>query len=156
MEGLSQYDAVFAEAVFTFIEVCRQRRYVPEPILRADLRTVPGVYTGEIGLGWAFRLQKTEELLAVGEDGKLHRATRTWRLRRKPSWLQHMAGTSFLVALTEIQIDKIPQLDQEMINSLLQYLEAREEKDNTSGAAAALTVTGLDGPGRTVISGPTL
>jgi hypothetical protein len=137
VEGLSQYDAAFAEAVFTFIEVCRQRRYAPEPILRADLSTVPGVYTGEVGLGWAFRLQRTEDLLAVGEDGTLHRATRTWRLRRKPSWLQHMAGTSFLVALTEIHIDETPHLHQDIMSSLLQYLKAREEKENTSEAAVA-------------------
>ncbi len=141
MEGLSQYDAVFAEAVFTFIEVCRQRRYAPEPILRADFSTVPGVYTGEVGLGWAIRLQGSEELLAVGEDGKMHKATRTWRLRNKPSWLQCMARTSFLVAVTEIHIDTTQQLHQEIVYSLLQYLEAREEQDKGRPESAVAPVS---------------
>lgn len=75
MEGINRYNAVFAEAVFTFVEVCKQRGYAPELILHADLGRVPGAYTGEAGLGWAFRLQQTNELHALGEDGKLYRAT---------------------------------------------------------------------------------
>lgn len=127
MEGLSRYDAVLAEAIFTFIQVCRERSYAPEPLLRADLNKTPGVFAGEAGLGWAFRLQETDELHAVSEDGTLYRATRTWRLHRKPSWLRQMAGTSYLVATTEIHIDKTSQLRQNIMNGLLQFLE---EKDN--------------------------
>ncbi|QHK22533.1 hypothetical protein GU243_23480 (plasmid) [Pseudarthrobacter psychrotolerans] len=123
VEGLSDYDAVFAEAVFTFVQVCRQRGCAPEPVLLADLGSIPSVYTGEVGLGWAFRLQETDALHAVTEDGALYRATRTWRLHRKPSWLQQVSGSYFLIATSEVQINKTSQLRADIMNGLLQFLE---------------------------------
>lgn len=135
MEGINRYDAVLAEAVFTFVEVCKQRGYAPELILRADLGRVPGAYTGEAGLGWAFRLQQTNELHALGEDGKLYRATRTWKLMRQPLWLQKMAGTAFLVATAEVHIEESPQLRREIMNSLLLWLTVREQKDRTAAGS---------------------
>lgn len=133
MEGLSDYDAVLAEGVFTFVQVCRQRGYAPEPVLLADLDSIPGFYTGEVGLGWAFRLQETDELHAVTEDGRLYRATRTWRLRGKPSWLQQVSHSYFLVAISEVQIDKTSRLRAGIMNGLLQFLE--EEGRRAPGSA---------------------
>lgn len=135
VEGIGRHDTVFAEAVFTFVEVCRQRGYAREPILCADLGRVPGVYTGEAGLGWAFRLQQTDELHALREDGKLYRATRTWRLVRQPLWLQKVAETSFLVATAEVHVEEFPELRREIINSLLLWLEAREQEDRTAAGS---------------------
>lgn len=65
----------------------------------------------------------------------------TWRLRHKPSWLQCMARTSFLVAVTEIHIDMTQQLHHEIVYSLLQYLEAREEQDKARPKSAAAPVS---------------
>jgi hypothetical protein len=120
---LSDYDAVFAEAVYTFVQVCRQRGYAPEPVLLADLGRVPGAYTGEVGLGWAFRLKETDELHAVTERGALYKATRRWRLHRKPSWLQQLSGSSFLIVTSEVQVDEPSQLRVGIMNGLLQFLE---------------------------------
>ncbi|MDQ0690946.1 hypothetical protein [Arthrobacter sp. W4I7] len=128
MADIQRYDAVFAEAVFTFIEVCRQRGYAPELILRAGLGRVPGAYTGEAGFGVALRLQQTDELHALAEDGKLYRATRTWRLMRQPLWLQKMAETSFLVATAEAHIEESPQLRREIMNSLLLWLTSESKR----------------------------
>lgn len=123
MLELSDYDAVFAEAVYTFVQVCRRRGYAPEPVLLADLGRVSGVYTGEVGLGWGFRLKETDELHAVTEGGAPDKATRTWRLHRKPSWLQQLSGSSFLIATSEVQVDEASQLRVGIMNGLLQFLE---------------------------------
>lgn len=53
-DGLYKFDSGLAEASFTSAEVCRVRRLAPEPLIVADLSTLPGLYRGVIGLGWAF------------------------------------------------------------------------------------------------------
>ena len=126
MEIRRRLDSVFAEAVYTFIEVCRVRRYAPEPILFADLGRLPGRYRGAAGWGWAFRLPNAEKLMAVAQDGTLYWATRTWRLQDQPPELQHIVGDYFLIAQAEAQVEKDPVLCHDVMKSLVRFVELRE------------------------------
>lgn len=80
-------------------------------------------------MGWAYRLQDTKKLMAVTEDGDLFWATRTWRLRNQPAWLQNIVGDYFLVAQTLVDTDESRQLQNDIVSGLLRSLERKEQGD---------------------------
>lgn len=126
MDGLYKFDSGLAEAIFSFAEVCRVRRFSPEPLIVADLSIFPGVYKDVIGLSWAFRIQPTGKLMAVTEEGVLYWATRTWKLRNKSSWLRDVVGDYFLIAESELHADESLQLRDTIMSGLLLSLESAE------------------------------
>ncbi|MHA7224344.1 hypothetical protein ACX80S_18895 [Arthrobacter sp. RHLT1-20] len=115
-------DPVLAEAIQMFVQVCRHRHVPREDILSADQSRHPWVFAGGLGEGWSFTLgADAVRRFAVDTEGLLYSATRTWVLRKVPSWYQVRQGGYHLVATSPIE-DCDEQFRDELLESMVKYL----------------------------------
>lgn len=115
-------DPVLAEALQTFVRVCRRRQLPREDIVSADQSMHPWVFAGGVGEGWSFTLEAdAARRFAVDTEGLLYNATRTWVLRKVPSWYQIREGGHHLVATSPIE-DCDEQFRDELLEGIVKYL----------------------------------
>ena len=115
-------DPVLAEALQMFVQVCRRRQIPREDIVSADQSRHPWVFARGVGEGWSFTLGvDAARRFAVDTEGLLYNATRTWVLRKVPSWYQIREGGHHLVATSPIE-DCDEQFRDELLGGIVEYL----------------------------------
>ena len=80
-------EPILAEALQMFVQICQHRGMPREDIVSADQSRHGWVFARGVGEGWSFTLGAgAARRFAVDTEGSLYNATRTWGLRKVPSW----------------------------------------------------------------------
>ena len=115
-------EPILAEALQMFVQICQHRGMPREDIVSADQSRHGWVFARGVGEGWSFTLGAgAARRFAVDTEGSLYNATRTWALRKVPSWYQIREGGHHLVATSPIE-DCDEQLRDEVLEGIVKYL----------------------------------
>lgn len=115
-------DPVLAEALQMFVQICRHRQIPTEDIISADQSRHPWAFAGGAGPGWSFTMgADAARRFAADTEGLLYNATRTWVLRKVPSWYQIREGGHHLVAMSPVE-DCDEQFRDELLEGMVKYL----------------------------------
>ncbi|MEA3549226.1 hypothetical protein [Pseudarthrobacter sp. C1] len=116
-------DPVLADALQVFVQVCRNRKIEREDIVSADQTRHPWVFTAGVGEGWSFTLgTDATRRFVVDTKGTLYNATRTWVLRKVPTWYQVREGGYHMVA-TSLVDRSDTQFRDEILKGLLKFVD---------------------------------
>ena len=116
-------DPVLADALQVFVQVCRNRKIEREDIVSADQSRHPWVFTAGVGEGWSFTLgTDATRRFVVDTKGTLYNATRTWVLRKVPTWYQVREGGYHMVA-TSLVDSCDTQFRDEILKGLLKFVD---------------------------------
>ena len=115
-------DPILGEALQMFVQVCRHRKIPREDILSADQSRHPWAFAGGLGEGWSFTLgADAARRFAADTEGVLYSATRTWVLRKVPSYYQIREGGHHLVVTSPFG-DCDEQFRDELLDGMVKYL----------------------------------